>query len=170
MSNVFLLIKYWVFNSFSKCLLRTYYTSDILLGKGDFFLRAASTAYGISQARCLMELQLLAYSIATATQDLSHFFNLQHSLKQRQILNPTEWSQGLNPHPHGSQPGLLPLSHNGNSAMGIYIAINKTGKHLSCWSLHSSLTTICNTCNILLLIIHFKDYLNNSSCVLLWEI
>ena len=35
-----------------------------------------------------LELQLLAYAIATATPDLSHVSNLQHSLWQRQILNP----------------------------------------------------------------------------------
>ena len=34
------------------------------------------------------ELQLQAYTIATATQDLSHICSLQHSSRQRQILNP----------------------------------------------------------------------------------
>ena len=35
-----------------------------------------------------MELQLLAYTTATATLDLSLIFNLHHSLWQCQILNP----------------------------------------------------------------------------------
>ena len=34
------------------------------------------------------ELQLPAYSTATAMQDLSHVYNLQHSSWQCQILNP----------------------------------------------------------------------------------
>ena len=35
-----------------------------------------------------MELQLLAYTTATAMQDLSHIFNLHHSSRQYWILNP----------------------------------------------------------------------------------
>ena len=34
------------------------------------------------------ELQLLAYTTATATQDLSHVCSLHHSSRQRRILNP----------------------------------------------------------------------------------
>ena len=34
------------------------------------------------------DLQLPAYATATATQDPSHVFNLHHSSRQRQILNP----------------------------------------------------------------------------------
>ena len=34
------------------------------------------------------ELQLLAYTTATATQDLSHVWDLYHSSQQRRILNP----------------------------------------------------------------------------------
>ena len=34
------------------------------------------------------ELQLPAYTTATATQDLSHIYNLPHRSWQRQILNP----------------------------------------------------------------------------------
>ena len=36
----------------------------------------------------LSELQLPAYTIVTAVQDLSHVCDLHHSLQQRQILNP----------------------------------------------------------------------------------
>ena len=35
-----------------------------------------------------LELQLLAYTTATETQDLSCICNLHHSLRQRWILNP----------------------------------------------------------------------------------
>ena len=35
-----------------------------------------------------LELQLLAYTIATAMQNLSHICDLHHSLQQHQILNP----------------------------------------------------------------------------------
>ena len=35
-----------------------------------------------------LELQLLAYTTATATSDLSHVCKLHHSSQQRQILNP----------------------------------------------------------------------------------
>ena len=35
-----------------------------------------------------LELYLLAYTTATALPGLSHFFDLHHSSRQRQILNP----------------------------------------------------------------------------------
>jgi len=51
-----------------------------------------------------MELQLLAYTTATATWDLPrHVCNPHHSSWQRWILNPTEQGQGLNPLSHGYQ-------------------------------------------------------------------
>ena len=53
-----------------------------------FFFRAAPMAYGNSQANGWeFELQLPAYTTATATQDPSHVFNLPHSSWQCQILN-----------------------------------------------------------------------------------
>jgi len=45
-----------------------------------------------------LELQLPAYTTATATQDWSHIFDLHHSLRQRQILN------------HWARPGIEPTS------------------------------------------------------------
>ena len=45
-------------------------------------------AYGGSQARGQLELQLPAYTTATATWDLSHVCDLCHSSHQRWILNP----------------------------------------------------------------------------------
>ena len=48
-----------------------------------------------------LELQLPAYTTATAMQNLSHIcdLTLSHSLPQRQIPNPLR--EGLNPRPHG---------------------------------------------------------------------
>ena len=42
----------------------------------------------VSGLKVELELQLQAYATITATLDLSHIYNLCHSLKQRQILNP----------------------------------------------------------------------------------
>ena len=50
--------------------------------------RATPTAYGSSQARKQSELQLLAYTIAIATQDLSHICDLHHSSQHHQIPDP----------------------------------------------------------------------------------
>ena len=47
------------------------------------------------------ERQLRGYPTATATQDLSCICDPHHSWWQCQILNPTEWGQRSNPHPHG---------------------------------------------------------------------
>ena len=43
-----------------------------------------------------LELQLPAYTTATATQDLSHICDLHHSSRQRQILNPLSKARGRN--------------------------------------------------------------------------
>ena len=48
------------------------------------------------------ELQLPAYTTATATQDLSRACNIPHSSQQRQIPDPPSEYQGLNLQPHGS--------------------------------------------------------------------
>ena len=56
-----------------------------------FFLclfRATPTAYGGSQARGLIELQLPASTRATAMPDPSRIYNLHHSSLQHPILNP----------------------------------------------------------------------------------
>ena len=50
--------------------------------------KAASGAYGSSQARDERELQLLAYTIAPAMQDMSQIYNLHHNSLQHGILNP----------------------------------------------------------------------------------
>ena len=53
-----------------------------------FIYRATPVAYGGSQARVKLELQLPAYTTATATLDPSHICNLHHSSRQCLILNP----------------------------------------------------------------------------------
>ena len=53
-----------------------------------FLFRAAPMAYGNSLLRLELELQLPAYTTATAMQDLSWICNLHHSSQQHQILNP----------------------------------------------------------------------------------
>ena len=50
--------------------------------------RATPVAYGGSQARVYLELQLPVYTTATATWDLSRICNLHQSSRQHQILNP----------------------------------------------------------------------------------
>ena len=50
--------------------------------------RATPIAHGSSQATSSMELQLLAYTIATPVQDLSHVFDLNYRSQQHWILNP----------------------------------------------------------------------------------
>ena len=52
------------------------------------FFRAAPAAYGSSQARVELELQLPAYITTTAIPDLSHVCDLHCSSRQNQILNP----------------------------------------------------------------------------------
>ena len=51
-----------------------------------FFLRPASTAYGVPRLGVKMEQP--TYAIATAMQDPSHICNLHHSSQRCQILNP----------------------------------------------------------------------------------
>ena len=52
------------------------------------FLGPHCMAYGGSQARIKLELQLPAYATATAMQDPSHVWDLHKSSRQRQILDP----------------------------------------------------------------------------------
>ena len=62
----------------------------------------------VPRLRVELELQLLAYTTATATRDLSCIFDLYHNSRQRRILNPLsearDWTlgQGLDPDPQGS--------------------------------------------------------------------
>ena len=53
-----------------------------------FLFRATPAAYGSSQARVELELQLLVCTAVKATPDLSHTCDLHCSSRQRWILNP----------------------------------------------------------------------------------
>ena len=52
------------------------------------FVRAVPGAFGSSQVGIKSELQLSAYTTATATGDPSRICSLRRSSRQRQILNP----------------------------------------------------------------------------------
>ena len=74
-------------------------------------------AYGSSQVGVELELQLPAYTTATATWDLSHICDLYHSSRQRWILNSlSEAMVGTSILMDISQVHN-PLSHNGNSSI-----------------------------------------------------
>ena len=78
--------------------------------------RAAPSTYGSSQAkRVKSELQLPAYTTATATRDLRHICNLHHSSQQCQIPDPLNKTRGLTHNPMDTSPGSFLLHHNGNS-------------------------------------------------------
>ena len=62
-----------------------------------------------------LELQLLAYTTATATPDPSHICVLYHSLQQCQILNPLDKARDRTLILMDTSQVLNPLSHNGNS-------------------------------------------------------
>ena len=89
-----------------------------------FLFRAALTAFGSSQSRIWMKLQVLAYTTAIATRDLSCTFNLPHSSWQHWILNQPNksrdgtcvfycWASSLVSTfwTHLVQAALLPLIH-----------------------------------------------------------
>ena len=61
------------------------------------------------------ELQLPAYTMARATLDPSHIFDLHHSSWQRQILNPLGETRVRTCILMDTSRGLNPLSHSGNS-------------------------------------------------------
>ena len=60
------------------------------------------------------ELQLLAYTTATATPDPSRVCHLHHSSWQHRILNPVSKARDRPHISHGYELGSLPLSHSGN--------------------------------------------------------
>ena len=61
------------------------------------------------------ELQLLAYTTATAMPDLSHIFDLHYSSWQHQILNPLSEARDQTLILMDTSQVLTLLSHNGNS-------------------------------------------------------
>ena len=67
------------------------------------------------------ELQLLAYSTATAIPDPSPICNLYHNSGQCRILNPLSEARDQTCLLMGTSRVLNPLSHNGNSYMTFYL-------------------------------------------------
>ena len=65
-----------------------------------------------------LELQLPAYTTATAIPDPSHIQNLRHSLRLSWILNPLSEARDGTYLLMGTSGVLNPLSHNGNSTVG----------------------------------------------------
>ena len=62
------------------------------------------------------ELQLLSYATATATWNLSHFCDLQHSSRKRRILNPLSKARDRTCLLMDTSQIINPLSRNGNSS------------------------------------------------------
>ena len=62
-----------------------------------------------------LELQLPAYTAATATQDPSHICDLHHSSRQRQIVNPLSEARDRTCVLMDASRVPNLLSHNGNS-------------------------------------------------------
>ena len=69
----------------------------------------------IPRIRVELELQLLAYTIATATLDPSCFCDLRHSSQQHQILNPLSKTRDQSCILMATCQISLPMSHDGNS-------------------------------------------------------
>ena len=75
---------------------------NFLITYGIFFSRLHLQHLEVPGLGAESELQLSAYTTATAMWDPSCICDLHHSLQQCQTLNPlSNQSQGLNPHSHG---------------------------------------------------------------------
>ena len=72
-----------------------------------------------------LELQLPAYTTATATPDQRRVCDLHHSSRQHQIPDPLNKARDRT-----QKQGLFPLSHNGNSPQLIFCSAAK-GIHLA---------------------------------------
>ena len=91
------------------------FNSDQHFFFSSFLFRAASVAYGNSRLRVESELQLPAYTTATAMPDLSHSCNLHHSLWQCQILNILSKARDRTCNLIDTSRVHNLLTHNGNS-------------------------------------------------------
>ena len=78
-----------------------------------------------------LELQLLAYTTATAMQNLSCICDLHHSSRQRQILNPLSQARDRTQILMDTSRVCNQLSHNGNSPK---VILNWSGMVPACWS------------------------------------
>ena len=78
------------------------------------------------------ELKLPAYATATATQDPSRDFDLHHSSRQHQILNPLSKARDQTHVPMDTSQVLNPLNHKGNSEFFFFLMPRQT------WSKYGS--------------------------------
>jgi len=83
------------FKSYIFCIIETLQCSENKTNPFFFFFFCLFVFLGlypqhieVPRLRVKSELQLQAYISATATQDLSHIYDLHHSSQQHQILNP----------------------------------------------------------------------------------
>ena len=97
------------------------------------------------------ELQLLAYTTATAMLDLSHVCNLHHSSRPHQILNPLSEAMDLTISSWDTSWVCYSLSHNGNSRIHSFF-LNSV--HLA--NIHSVLTMWQALCWILYILWQVK--------------
>ena len=118
----------------SVCLLWINVYLDFLPPPFFCFCRATSAAYGNSQARVKLELQLPAYIIAPATRDPSHICNLHNSSLQRQFLNPLTKIRDRTYNLTDTSQVCNLLSHNGNSILPILLIELFAFLILSCMS------------------------------------
>ena len=88
--------------------------SDLSLSSYYYFM-ATPMAYGSSQARGWIG--AVAASLHPSHSNSRPELQLRPTpqLTANPDPQPTEQTQGSNPHPHGCQSGSFPLSHNGNS-------------------------------------------------------
>ena len=73
------------------------------------------------------ELQLLAYSIATAMPDPSHIFDIHHKSWQHQILNPLSGARDQTCILMDTGRVCNPLGHKGNSAIAVLNRVGREG-------------------------------------------
>ena len=96
-----------------------------------FFAKKGPNLYYMEVPRLGVEseLQLLAYTTAAATQDLSCICDLHHSSWQRQILNPQNKARDGTCVLMDTSQVLNPLSHNRNSLHAIFPVVNTITLH-----------------------------------------
>ena len=82
-----------------------------------FLFRATPAHMKIPRIRVILELQLPAYTTATAIPDPTHICDLHHSLQQCQILKSQSKARDQTCILVGTSQDINPLSHHGNSCI-----------------------------------------------------
>ena len=76
------------------------------------------------------ELQLPAYTTATAMQDLSRVCDLHHSSQQHRILNPLSETRDRTRNLMDTMSGLFPLHHNESSELCSLFSLGLVGRRV----------------------------------------